>query len=179
MEDERREEERKKHIPYIRVAFEREVPPMIADACITSGLDLQKQTDRDLLNGNTFFSVNVENFKIKNLSSCNIILKGVLFHGKFYKFSRMTVVESGANCQINTTNNWWISVAQPEQSILLVVSDVLGNEYQITCNVTHKFDSNVFGIQTNIDGETFTGVNYSYVITSVALPELIDPEDTY
>lgn len=60
LEDERREEERKKHIPYIRIAFEREVPPMIADACITSGLDLQKQKNRDLLNGNTFFSVSAK-----------------------------------------------------------------------------------------------------------------------
>ncbi len=177
LENERREEERKKHIPYIRVAFEREAPPMVADACITSGLDLQKQKDRDLLNGNTFFSVNVENFKIKNLSIGNIILQGVIFHGKFYKFSRLVVVEPGANCQINTTNNWHVSVARPEQSISLIASDVLGNQYQMTCNVTHKFDSRLFGIQTEINGETFTGIDYTYAITSVDLPILINPED--
>ena len=178
LEDERREEERKKHIPYIRIAFEREVPLMIADACITSGLDLQKQTDRELLNGNTFFSINVENFRIKNVSSGNIILQGVLFHGKFYKFSRMVVVEPGANCQINTTNNWHISVAQPEQSILLIANDVLGNQYQIACNVTHKFDSRLFSIQADINGETFTGFDYTYAITSVDLPVLINSEET-
>ena len=177
LENERREEERKKHIPYIRIAFEREAPPMVADACITTGLDLQKQKDRDLLHGNTFFSVNVENFKIKNLSSGNIILQGVIFHGKFYKFSRLVVVEPGANCQINTTNNWHVSVAYPEQSISLIASDVLGNQYQLTCNVTHKFDSRLFSIQTEINGETFTGLDYTYVITSVDLPNLINPED--
>ena len=177
LENERREEERKKHIPYIRVAFERDASPMVADACITSCLDLQKQKDRDLLNGNTFFSINVENFKIKNLSSGNIILQGVIFHGKLYKFSRLVVVEPGANCQINTTNNWHVSVACPEQSISLIASDVLGNQYQLTCNVTHKFDSRLFGIQTEINGETFTGLDYTYAITSVDLPNLINPED--
>lgn len=178
LEDERREEERKKHIPYIRVAFEREVPPMVADARITSGLDLQKQKDRDLLNENTFFSVNVENFQIKNISSENIILHGVILHGKFYNFSRMVVVEPGANCQINTTNNWHVSVAQPEQSILLIASDVLGNQYQIACNVTHKFDSHLLGIQTDINGEIFTGLDYTYVVTSVDLPVLIESDST-
>lgn len=177
LEDERREEERKKYIPYIRIAFEKEVPTMIADACITSGLDLKKQKDRALLNGNTFFSVNIENFKIKNLSSGNIILQGILFHGKFHKFSRMVVVEPGANCQINTTNNWHVSVAQPKQSIILIARDVLGNQYEITCNVTHKFDSRLLGIQTEINGETFTGFDYTYAITSVDLPVLINSAD--
>ena len=178
LEDERREEERKKHIPYIRIASEKEVPPMIADACITSGLDLQKQKNRDLLDGNTFFSINAESFNIKNLSSGNIILQGVLFHGKFYEFSRRVVMEPGICCQINTTNNWHVTIAHPEQSLLLIVSDVLGNQYQITCHVTHKFNSRLLGIQTEINGEIFTGLEYSYVVTSADLPILIDEEDT-
>ena len=85
----------------------------------------------------------------------------------------MVVVEPGANCQINTTNNWHVPVAQPEQSILLIASDVLDNQYEIACNVTHKFDSRLFGIQTEINGETFTGLDYTYAITSVDLPILI------
>jgi len=173
VELERKEEERKKHIPYIRVSFIREQPPVVANADIATGLDLTKHEDRACLDSNTFYLVDIKNFNIKNISSANIVLNGVVVHGEFYKFLQTEILEPGACCQIRTTNNHSISLEGVEQFIELVISDALGNQYKTECSVSYEFNSSIYGVQTTINGEEFTGISYTYVVTSVGLPQLM------
>lgn len=55
IERERKEEERKKHIPYIRISFEKEFPSIVLNANIRTGLDFENPEDTATLNGNAFF----------------------------------------------------------------------------------------------------------------------------
>ena len=179
IEEERKAEERKKYIPYLRLSFDKEMAPLVVNASITKVLDLNDKEDRLSLDGNTFYSITIENFIVKNISHSNIILNGVVLHGKYYPFSHTEIIEPGMLCQIRTTNNWSVSVSKPQSSISLIATDMLENKYEIICQVTYNFNSNLLGVQVNLDDEDFTGIQYSYKITSLELPMLIDEEGNH
>ena len=180
LEEDRKTEERKKHTPYLRISFDKELPPLVVNANITKVLDLTNNDDRLTLEKNTFYSITIENFTVKNISNSNIILNGVVVYGKYYSFSHTEIVEPGASCQIRTTNNWSVSVSQPQSSILLISTDMLGNKYKTVCLVSYDFNSFAFKTHTLIAGEEFIGFPYTYKITSLELPVLcMDEEDNY
>lgn len=173
IENERKEEERKKHIPYIRVSFDVDnLPPVVVNANITKGLDFEKKEDLTLLKNKVFYSVNIKNFDIKNISSQNIIIKGIIVHGKFYEFSSEEILEPNVCCKIQTTNNWWIPVAHPTNKLTLIVSDVIGNLYEIECHISYDIETSRHQIAT-VGDEEYTGLEYSYIVTSVGLPIFI------
>ena len=173
IENERKEEERKKHIPYIRVSFDVDnLPPVVVNANITKGLDFEKKEDLTLLKNKMFYSVNIKNFDIKNISSQNIIIKGIIVHGKFYEFSSEEILEPNVCCKIQTTNNWWIPVAHPTNKLTLIVSDVIGNLYEIECHISYDIETSRHQIAT-VGDEEYTGFEYSYIVTSVGLPIFI------
>ena len=173
VENERKEEERKKHIPYIRVSFDMaNLPPVVVNANITKGLDFEKKEDLTLLKNKVFYSVNIKNFDIKNISSQNIIIKGIIVHGKFYEFSSEEILEPNVCCKIQTTNNWWIPVAHPTDKLTLIVSDVIGNLYEIECHISYDIETSRHQIAT-VGDEEYTGFEYSYIVTSVGLPIFI------
>ena len=170
VENERKDEERKKHIPYIRAFFDNDkFPPVVVNANITKGLDFESKEDLALLKNKVFYSVNIKNFDIKNISSENIIIKGIFVHGKYYEFSAEEILEPNVNCRIQTTNNWWIPVAHTANKLTLIVSDVIGNLYEIECHVAHKIETSRYQI-TTVEDEDYTGFECSYIVTSVGLP---------
>lgn len=65
-----------------------------------------------------------------------------------------------------------IPMPQPEQSIALVVEDILGNNYEIICPIVHGHDSG--GLQTVVKvGETeYIGYYCSYIVLSAGSPLL-------
>lgn len=173
IENDRREEERKKHIPYIRVSFEKELPPIVVNARITTGIDFENSDDLAQLKGNVYFSINVQDFSIKNVSNANIILKGVLFHQKYYAFKQPEIVEPGACCKVKTTNNYWVAMPQPEQSISLLVDDILGNTYEVNCPVSYSHDSMRLKTIATIGDVEYSGYDYEYIVSTAKLPVLI------
>ena len=178
VETERKEEERKKNIPYIRVSFDKDkIPQVVVNANITKGLDFERKEDVALLTNKVFYSVNIKNFDIKNISSKNIIIKGVFVHGKFYKFSTEEILEPNECCKIQTTNNWWIPVAHPDKKLSLIVSDVIDNLYEIECHISYDIETSRHQIAT-VGDEEYTGFEYSYIVTSVGLPIFILPDVT-
>ena len=96
MENERREEERKKHIPYIRISFDQGLPSIAVDAHIRMGIDFDNPNDIASINGNVYFSIGIRDFNIKNVSNANIFLKGVMLQQKYYPFDQIELVEPGA-----------------------------------------------------------------------------------
>lgn len=173
IETERKEEERKKNIPYIRLAFNKDLPPLVANATMVNILDFENSEELARLERNVFYQISIKDFIIKNLSNTNIILNGVIAYGKYFEFSRMEIVEPDACCLIKTTKNTMISVAYPEQSIHLVVSDTLGHQYKIECHLTLESGTDRWRIVTTIDGEEYTGFEFPYMVSSIELPNLL------
>ena len=172
IESERSEEERKKHIPYIKVSAEKEISAAV-NAYITKGLNMNNPEDRLGMADNIYYAVSIEDFNIKNISTANIILKGVRVHGKYYSFSRETIIEPKAICRVTTTNNYAVAQTELEKKVILYIGDILGNIYEVACNVTWKTDSSLNCVFTSDEGEKFDCRSYTYAVDSTGLPELI------
>ena len=173
VETERKEEERKKNIPYIRLAFNKDLPPLVANTTMVNILNFENSEELARVERNVFYQISIKDFIIKNLSNTNIILNGVIAYGKYFEFSRMEIVEPDACCLIKTTKNTMISVAYPEQSIHLVISDTLGHQYKTECHLTLESGTDRWRIVTTIDGEEYTGFEFPYMVSSIELPNLL------
>ena len=173
IESERKEEERKKNIPYIRLSYNKDLPPLVANANMRYGLDSENSDELARLDNKTFYQITIKDFIIKNLSRTNIILNGVIAYEKYFEFSRMEIVEPDVCCLIKTTNNSMFSVAYPEQSICLVLSDTLGNQYKTECHLSLETGTDRWRMMTTIDGEEYTGIEFPYKVDSIELPTLI------
>ena len=173
LENERREDERKKHVPYIRISFNKELPPIVVNAHIRNGIDFSNPDELAALKGTVYFSINVPDFNIKNVSSGNIIIKGVYLHQKYYSFEQVEIVEPGACCRVCTTNNYWVAMPEPQKSITLILGDILGNDYEVVCPVTYGRDSVRLKSVATIGDKEYIGYDYSYIVSSADLPVLI------
>lgn len=173
VETERKEEERKKNIPYIRLSFNKDLPPLVANATMIHGLDFGNPHELAKLDNKVFYQISIKDFIIKNISKTNIILNGVIAYGKYFEFSRMEIVEPDAYCLIKTTNNSMLSVTYPEQSISLIISDTLENQYKTECHLVLEIGTDRWRMVTTIDGEEYTGIEFPYKVDSIDLPTLI------
>ena len=173
IENERKEEERKKHIPYVRVSFDNKPPSSVmVNANVTKGLDLEREEDVARFKDNSYFSIDIKDFDIKNISNENILILGVLIGGKFYKFSTAEILEPNGCCRVLTTNRQWIIVDALEDAFSLYIADTIGNAYKIKCCVSHKSEDLQYQFKT-INKETYRWYRCSYIVTSVGLPKFI------
>ena len=174
IEHERREEERKKHIPYIKVTSDT-ITDYYSDAYIRNGLDLSNPSHRSKLNNNVFYSTQIYDFAIKNVSFANIIIKGVIIDAKTYWLKNGMLLEPNLTCKIITTGNWEILLANNINYFGIIVDDIFENSYVVECFFENKIDTNVGPITATMDdGVEFTGFKHNYLLKSVALPQLID-----
>lgn len=178
IENERKEEERKKNIPYIKVVKGIESLNFVCLQSIYT-LDFDKESDIEKLNNDVFYLVNIPNFLIKNVSNSLIVLKGIILCDRYYDLEQDVLIEPNITCQVQTTKNWSISFEKLVDKIQLIVCDVIGNKYKIDCNITHIIKHNGMPITvTHKSGKEYTGFEYSYIIETVSLPELIIVENT-
>ena len=176
IEEERKVEERKKHIPFIKICFG-EQPSVSVCANIHKWLDFENAKDRSKCINNVFYSVHIEDFDIKNISDFNIIVKGIRIDDKYFLFDDV-LLERNATCRVHTTENWSISLPKEIASIYLVVCDILDNSYEIECRFHFKPDTRMSHIiATMNDGEEFTGFSGTYTITNSSLPRFIIPKE--
>ena len=178
IENERKEEERKKNIPYIKVVKGIESLNFVCLQSIYT-LDFDKESDIEKLNNDVFYLVNIPNFLIKNVSNSLIVLKGIILCDRYYDLEQDVLIEPNITCQVQTTKNWSISFEKLVDKMQLIVCDVIGNKYKIDCNITHIIKHNGMPITvTHKSGKEYTGFEYSYIIETVSLPELIIVENT-
>lgn len=178
IENERKEEERKKNIPYIKVVKGIESLNFVRPQRLYT-LDFEKESDIAKLNNNIFYLVNIPNFPVKNISNSLIIFKGLILCDRYYDLEQDVVIEPNITCQVQITQNWNISFEKLVDKMQLIVCDVIGNKYKIDCNITHLIkNSGMPSIVTTEAGKEYTGFEYSYIIETVSLPELIITENT-
>ncbi|MBO5355250.1 MAG: hypothetical protein J6B09_04195 [Clostridia bacterium] len=169
IDDERKEEERKKHIPFLKVAYEKATSQitatMGADLALAKEVILQRPSEGQ------YCDVDIPSFNIKNVSDSNVILLGMNIDNRYYKFEENLLLEKGLVCAITPQRNMLHLFVKMPEKIELIVSDVLENRYTLLC----KFSiSKRTGPQTlSSPAEVITYIPYQYTIESVSLPQLI------
>ena len=63
-------------------------------------------------------------------------------------------------------------------SVSLIISDILGNQYEAKCILSTVSNTSTYNIVQEIDGEKFAGYDCPYKITSIGLP-MLTTEDSY
>lgn len=176
IENERKEEERKKHVPYINILLDT-ITDHYFDISIYNMLDISNPCQRKKLNNNVFYTARIEDFSIKNISSSNIIIKGLIINEKEYWVKNEMLLEVNSSCKIKTTGNSEIVLDHSIHHIGLITADILGNIYEIECAFKPEIGINKGPMKVTMkDGEKYTGFSFQYLIETVMLPKLISGE---
>lgn len=170
-EADRKEDERKKNIPYMKVVHGIKVSSEVC-ARIHKGIDLRNIKELEKVNGNTLYIITIQDCIMKNISESNVILQGMVFDNKRYDFSERVILEKGEVCNIRTTDNYSISVPNLESTLNLIVKDTMDNVYSIECKLNYVPVDRVMTIAV---GEyEYVGYEFEVVVGSVKLPVLMD-----
>lgn len=172
IEGERKEEERKKHIPYLKITKSKQSLETVS-CFIKQPLNFDDENDVAQIEGNTFYTISIENFFIKNVSSDNVLLRGIILNENFYKFDNQNLLEPNNICLVQTTGNWEPAFAKPIERLSLCVEDVIGNKYVIECNLDLHLSNHFIIVTTNAGNELY-GYSSKYQIRNLALPTLVE-----
>ena len=168
IEYERKEEERKKHIPYLSKVVDTEVSNYLEVSRFEGEMFAVSIEE---LKDNKHYSVNIENFIVKNLSSSIVIMRGININNKYHQFSAETMLEKNGCVSIEFVINSWSKCSDAISTIELCVADLLGNQYLLPCEhslwrITPKREI------VHTTGERFLLSPYEYRIESLSLPIL-------
>lgn len=167
--EEDRKEERKKCIPYIKLANEIQAVTA-AKVQETKNLDFDKKEDVSKIQNDTFYVIKINMFTVKNVSPSNIILKGIYINYAYHQFLHNVLVESNGVCQVQIEINHWFYFPQSVTDIKLLIADILYNEYIVNCEFHSIFDKTKSKEEHN-DIE-YTVYCCEYTIENISLPEL-------
>ncbi len=173
VENERKEESRKKYIPYIKTTHDT-VTNYYLDFHIREGLDLEDATHRSFLNDNIFYATQIYDFAIKNISSANILIKGIVIDEKTYWLKNNMLLEPSLTCKVIITGNCEILLADNIKYFGIIISDIIENEYKVSCSFKSNIDINIGPLtETTSDGVEFKGFKHNYLIENAELPIFI------
>lgn len=166
---ERKEGERKLHIPYLKVVVGVQTKDFV-NCYIEQPLNFDDAEAIAQLKGNRFYAISIDNFVVKNVSDHNVILRGIIIDDCFYKFDNQQLLESNSLCQIQTTRNWSPAFAKPLKQLLICVDDLLGNSYTVACELNPNIGGSFVAL--TVDGQDYYSCGYKYQIESLSLPIL-------
>lgn len=167
----RKEDERKKNIPYMKVVQGIKGSSEVC-ARIYKGLDLSNATELEKVEENSLYLITIKDCIMKNISESNIILQGMFFGDKRYDFSEQVILEKGEVCKIRTTGNHCIAVPNLESTLNLIVKDTMDNVYSIECKLNYAPVDRVMTI--TVEECEYAGFEFEGVVGSVKLPTLMD-----
>ena len=168
-ENKRKEDERKKLMPYIMLVTPRRETSCTAE--IRYGDDFDFAENADKMKDDTYYVTYFDDVYIKNVCESNIILKGLFLNDIYYPFLYPTLLESEGVCKIPFEGNWK-ATAQKITSIKLVLTDILENIYTVssrfayTMNHQPQKDS-----MARENGVVYTCYSYTYELKCFGLPE--------
>lgn len=170
IDDERKREEQKRHIPYIRLApgYEAVHTAFVTDV---KHYDFESFIKAEKITDNRIYIIKIDPFIIKNVSLSTIILCGIYIDDRFFPLASNELVECNGICQIQFEINRWYPFTRKIQSITLVVSDILKNRYTITCKLYASLDDKPFR-QTASNQVEYSTFSYKCTVESLSLPKL-------
>ncbi len=167
------EEERKKLIPYLRLATHEEASCFV-HTNFGTGLNFNKKEDLEKLSNNTFYFYKINDFYVKNISKDCIIIESIIVDDEEYYFTEPKLLENGKALLIKTTGNNFVNAANVLTTIQLKCKDLLYNEYCLNCIFEHKQSRNCCYSETEIAGVNYVGFQMEYQINELSLPKLIE-----
>ena len=163
---ERKEDERKRFIPYLKVV---EKDNKI-HYCAKIDCKIFYEYDQEKLDNKTSYAIAFKSFFLKNITSVCVIIKEIMIGGKSYNFERVYILEPGETVKIDLMENQHIRFSNLSNKISLLVNDMLYNRYSIECNPEYALPNNfIFPIE---EGDCRTWL-YECTITKCGFPELI------
>ncbi|MBE7057718.1 MAG: hypothetical protein E7387_01270 [Ruminococcaceae bacterium] len=169
IKSERKEEERIKNVPYIKLVSEVLYDEYVEIPFIKY-FDFNKLSDRQYFKDNKSYAVRISSFGIKNVSETNIIFSSVNVNNNVYSFPGK-LIEKGKTCQIEIRNNSYITLIAPLDSIQLILQDMKGNSYSVKCkfNTNPNYKTKIEEEETS-DGEKYIIIEHSFVVEELFLP---------
>lgn len=168
IENENKEQERKKLIPYICLNNSNHYD-VCAKISIKSRNNLQCPHN-DISEKETNQLFKIQDFYLKNVSESNILIEGIYINDKYCPFED-TLLEKNAICKIVTTQNNLI-LSSEISSIELIVKDILENTYILTCKFDYEIQERTRYQYTDKNNNIVTFYPYEYSIKSISLPKL-------
>lgn len=175
LENERREEDRKRYAPYLKVVKGVQNGQSLCEAQIPymRGLDLSKPEELERLerfqnetrDGYYYYDIKINQFIIRNVST-NILLLGIWVNDKYYEFQSKVLITKDESCIIHTTKNDYVPLAKLLTRVELVASDILGNTYLLTCQFKRNYQSD----PSLMDEGKFVHFICDYDVISISLP---------
>lgn len=174
IELERKEEERKKYIPYIRLA--NEVQAHYAGRVNSvKHLNFDNPNEISSIENNTYYAIMINPFTVKNVSESNIILKGIYLDNVYHPFDSEVLVERDSVGQIQFPLNHRYDFAKKISSVVLIITDIIGNKYAVSCDCYKRLDEQPVKSLAP-DNQEYTVLSYTYTVESIALPKLIEED---
>lgn len=174
IELERKEEERKKYIPYIRLANEFQAH-YAGRVNSVKHLSFDNPNEVSKIENNTYYAIMINPFTVKNVSESNIILKGIYLDNVYHPFDSEVLVERDSVGQIQFPLNHWYAFAKKISSVVLIITDIIGNKYAVSCDCYKRLDEQPVKSLAP-DNQEYTVLSYTYTVESIALPKLIEED---
>ncbi len=174
MEDDRREETRRKYTPFVMLA-DATLSDHFVEVAYTNNLDFGTVKNTDKVQDDTYYVVKLNPFVIKNVSDSNLILKGLFINDFYHKFTFDALIEQKSTCRIQIGINHWFALPEKVTSVQLLVHDILLNEYTINCMFLEEMDQSPCR-DVAPDGKEYTVKSFSYSVKSIDLPRYREKE---
>lgn len=171
IEKERKEEERKVHVPYLKVVNEI-IAHESVDCRLIEKIDFSNPSSLEQIKDNAVYTIIVEDFVIKSISAHNVFLHGIMLDDIFCPFDNEHLLETNTTCKICFKGE--VACAKPLKQLLISVEDVIGNKYFVDCKLTSDPRLGVSKVSDN--GEEYRNCCYKYVIKSVTLPTYVEEQ---
>lgn len=130
----RKEEERIKYFPYLKQISPEEVDKSVECTIThTSGINFNNQDNISKTHNSTYYSMKIDRFYLKNISSWPIIIKGLEIGDKFSKARNYVVLDKNETISFNITRR--IHDYTIREYLYLKIKDCVDNEYYVKCKV--------------------------------------------
>ena len=176
VENERKEEERKKLTPYIMVTPATNKASGIAQIQQGDSFDFAENADK--MEDDAYYVTYFRDLYVKNISASNVILKGLFLNDTYYPFLYQTLLECNGICKI-LLEGYWKATAQKISCIKLLLTDILENEYSVPCRYQYELNEKPQkdGIVRD-NGIEYTCYSYTYELKCFGMPERLKDGET-
>lgn len=171
IEKERKEEERKIHVPYLKVVDDTMAHESV-NCRLIDKIDFFIPSSLEQIEDNSVYTIIIENFVVKNVSVHNVFLLGIMMDDILCPFDNEHLLETNTTCELRFKGE--VTLTKPLKQLLIIVGDVIGNKYSIACKLNP--DSRLGVPMTSDNGEEYHNHCYKYVIKSVTLPVCVEEE---
>ena len=170
LENDRKEEERKKAIPYITTTVYKPTSDYVEIGATGLAVFLDKEIHKRC-EKKCYYSIQINDFRIKNISANPVIICGVILKNNLLKFETTKILEQGGVCNVQITGNYRFNSIDTLKDMFIVVNDILGNQYKLQCELSYDIKSG--WLEEEYENDKYTIYGYTYSVEQVGIPELV------